>query len=282
MIISPRFALSAASLPYLLPRRRPAAGDHPRRQRALARLARDHDRGREGLLPGGRNPGRADGPRHLQRLARPGRAEPPADGRGRNVGGLFQRGAEGPAGHRRADGSARRSAMGGGAQPTSKTRSRPSPTSRAAPSPPIRAAQSPTTRSARALKTVGLALRDVDVKYLPFGQVAVAFANKAVDAGFSLPPFASQVVDRGLARGRRPSTTHHAEPMIIAVYFINSDWAGKNEALVKRYSSPICAACAIIVRPITAARTAPRRSSRDPHRHQAEARDAQQVSLAGK
>src|SRR6266849_2326782 len=44
----------------------------------------------------------------------------------------------------------------------------------------------------------GLGFKDVDLKFIPFPQVAVAFANKAVDAAFMIQPFASQIVDQGL------------------------------------------------------------------------------------
>ena len=86
------------------------------------------------------------------------------------------------------------------------------------------------------LKTVGLGFRDVDLKFLPFSQVALAFANKAIDAAFVIPPFAAQIVERGLAVVvADPDDFVTPHPMTIAVYFINTDWAGKNDALVKRF-----------------------------------------------
>jgi NitT/TauT family transport system substrate-binding protein len=86
------------------------------------------------------------------------------------------------------------------------------------------------------LKTVGLGFRDVDLKFLPFSQVALAFANKAIDAAFVIPPFAAQIVERGLAAVvADPDDFVTPHPLTIAVYFINTDWAAKNDALVKRY-----------------------------------------------
>jgi NitT/TauT family transport system substrate-binding protein len=86
------------------------------------------------------------------------------------------------------------------------------------------------------LKAVGLGFRDVDLKFLPFSQVALAFANKAIDAAFVIPPFAAQIVERGLGVVvADPDDFVTPHPMTIAVYFINTDWAGKNEALVKRF-----------------------------------------------
>ncbi len=86
------------------------------------------------------------------------------------------------------------------------------------------------------LATVGLNFKDVDLKFIPFSQVAVAFANKAVDAAFVIPPFAAQIVDRGLGTVvADPDDFVTPRPMTIAVAFINTDWAAKNDALVKRY-----------------------------------------------
>src|SRR5882757_5410030 len=86
------------------------------------------------------------------------------------------------------------------------------------------------------LKTVGLSFRDVDLKFIPFQQVAIAFANKAVDAAFLIPPFAAQIVDQGLGViVADPDDFVQPHPMTIAVEFINTDWAAKNDALVKNY-----------------------------------------------
>ncbi len=127
---------------------------------ALDRVARDHDRGREGLLPRGRHQGRDDRSRHLDRLARGGRAEPAADRRGRAVGRLFQRGREEPAGHRRGRSRelAARPQAPGAHRPEGPDQER-RRSSRAARSPAIRAARSPTTRSARSWRPSGSASR---------------------------------------------------------------------------------------------------------------------------
>jgi len=86
------------------------------------------------------------------------------------------------------------------------------------------------------LKTVGLGFKDVDLKFIPFSQVAIAFANKAIDAAFVIPPFAAQIVERGLAVVvADPDDFVTPHPMTIAVAFINTDWAARNDALVKRY-----------------------------------------------
>ena len=61
------------------------------------------------------------------------------------------------------------------------------------------------------LETAGLKIADVDVKIFPFTQMALAFSNKAIDAAIVIPPFVSQLLDRGYARavrraGRRSSS----------------------------------------------------------------------------
>jgi NitT/TauT family transport system substrate-binding protein len=82
----------------------------------------------------------------------------------------------------------------------------------------------------------GLAYADADIKFIPFTQMGVAFANKAVDAAFMIQPFASQMVDRGLGFVfTDPDDFIKPEPMTIAVSFVNTDWAAKNPELAKSF-----------------------------------------------
>jgi NitT/TauT family transport system substrate-binding protein len=86
------------------------------------------------------------------------------------------------------------------------------------------------------LEMAGLTLKDVDLKFIPFPQVAIAFANKAVDAAFLIPPYASQFAEKGLAfEFADPDDFVTPRPMTIAVNFINTDWAAQNQELVKAY-----------------------------------------------
>ena len=82
-------------------RRMVAGADRADRDGAGAVVDRHHDRDREGLLQGIRHQGGGRGPGFLHRCARRGGAEPAAGGRGRHLGGLFQRHREEPAGHHR-------------------------------------------------------------------------------------------------------------------------------------------------------------------------------------
>jgi NitT/TauT family transport system substrate-binding protein len=86
------------------------------------------------------------------------------------------------------------------------------------------------------LETDGLTLSDVDVKVLPFPQVAVAFANKAIDAAIVIPPFTSALLEGGHAVGfKDPDDLVKPHPLTIAVSMINTDWAKANELVVRNY-----------------------------------------------
>jgi NitT/TauT family transport system substrate-binding protein len=86
------------------------------------------------------------------------------------------------------------------------------------------------------LETAGLSIADVDVKILPFTQMPVAFANKAIDAGIVIPPFVWQFLDQGHAVGfAAPDDIVKPSPMTIAVVMVNTDWAKKNTALLRNY-----------------------------------------------
>jgi NitT/TauT family transport system substrate-binding protein len=82
----------------------------------------------------------------------------------------------------------------------------------------------------------GLAYKDADIRFIPFSQMSVAFANKAVDAAFMIQPFASQVVDQGLGVAfADPDDFITPNPMTIAVSFVNTDWTAKNPELAKSF-----------------------------------------------
>ena len=112
------------------------------------------------------------------------------------------------------------------------------------------------------LETAGLTIADVDLKVLPFSQYALAFENKAIDAALAILPFTMQLRDKGFAV---PFVDADAvvepRPITISAAMINTDWANAQRHRGAEFlSTPICAACATIVRPIMADRPA-RRSS---------------------
>jgi len=86
------------------------------------------------------------------------------------------------------------------------------------------------------LETDGVSIADVDVKVLPFTQMAIAFANKAIDAAIVIPPFTSQFLDQGHAVAfKEPDDLVKPHPLTIAVSMINTDWAKSNERVVRNY-----------------------------------------------
>jgi len=86
------------------------------------------------------------------------------------------------------------------------------------------------------LETDGLTIADVDVKVLPFPQMAVAFTNKAIDAALVIPPFTSQLLEGGYAVAfKEPDDLVKPWPLTIAVAMINTDWAKSNRDMLRNY-----------------------------------------------
>ena len=86
------------------------------------------------------------------------------------------------------------------------------------------------------LERVGLTINDVELKILPFTQMAVAFANKAIDGAIVIPPFVWQLAEQKIAVPFADvDQLVEPRPMTIAVIMINTDWAKKNPDLVRNY-----------------------------------------------
>jgi NitT/TauT family transport system substrate-binding protein len=86
------------------------------------------------------------------------------------------------------------------------------------------------------LETGGLSLKDIDIKVLPFSQMGVALANKAVDGALLISPWNAQVVEKGLGVVFADVDDYVKPfPLTIAVSFVNTDWAAKNPELVNNY-----------------------------------------------
>lgn len=86
------------------------------------------------------------------------------------------------------------------------------------------------------LETAGLTINDVDIKVLPFTQYALAFTNKAIDAGIVIPPFTAQLLDGAHAVNfADPDQLVKPHPLTIAVSMVNTDFAKANQEMMKNY-----------------------------------------------
>ena len=134
--------------------------------------------------------------------------EPPAVRRRRHLGRLFQCAREEPADHhhRRPGIDADRPQPDAAARPQGQGHE-PRRTSRARSIASNGAGSVSTYEVGKMLETAGLQIADVDVKIFPFTQMALAFANKAIDAAIVIPPFVSEFLDQRLCAWRSPSPT---------------------------------------------------------------------------
>jgi NitT/TauT family transport system substrate-binding protein len=86
------------------------------------------------------------------------------------------------------------------------------------------------------LETAGLTMKDVEIKILPFTQMGVAFANKAIDAAMLISPWNVRAIDEGFAVPfADPDEYVKPAPLTIAVSFMNTDWEKQNPELVRNY-----------------------------------------------
>jgi NitT/TauT family transport system substrate-binding protein len=90
--------------------------------------------------------------------------------------------------------------------------------------------------AAKLLASVGLTLKDVDLKFIPYGQVAPAFANKAIDAGVIIQPTTATLEANKLALPWvDPDDVIRPTPMLISGSLVNTGWVDKNRDAAKRF-----------------------------------------------
>jgi NitT/TauT family transport system substrate-binding protein len=86
------------------------------------------------------------------------------------------------------------------------------------------------------LEREGLTIADVEIKVIPFPQMAVAFANKAIDGAIVIPPFVWAFEDQNIAvKFGEADDLIDPRPMSIAVIMVNTDWAKQNKEVVSNY-----------------------------------------------
>jgi len=86
------------------------------------------------------------------------------------------------------------------------------------------------------LETAGLTLADVDLKVIPFGQYAIAFTNRAIDAALAISPWSEQLPKLGLAVPFADSDALiRPTPVSISVALINTDWAKASPELPRDF-----------------------------------------------
>jgi len=86
------------------------------------------------------------------------------------------------------------------------------------------------------METVGMSIKDVEIKNIPFGQYAVALKNKAVDAVLVIPPFRYSLQSNNLAIPFAESDDLiKPQPLTIAVHLVNTEWAKPRQALLRKF-----------------------------------------------
>jgi NitT/TauT family transport system substrate-binding protein len=86
------------------------------------------------------------------------------------------------------------------------------------------------------LEKSGVTLKDVDIKYMPFPQMLVAFRNGAVDAAEDIPPFVNIGKEQGLMiEIGSIDDTLKPYPLAGIGYLVNTDWAKKNHDIAKKF-----------------------------------------------
>ena len=85
------------------------------------------------------------------------------------------------------------------------------------------------------LEEAGLTLKDVEIIYMPFPDMAAAFKNKAIDAAVAPEPFPTLFEARGLAKVIRRISQYIRPNVETSGLFVNKEWAEKNRSLLNDF-----------------------------------------------
>jgi NitT/TauT family transport system substrate-binding protein len=90
--------------------------------------------------------------------------------------------------------------------------------------------------SAKVLQSAGVSLDDVQVKIVPFSQMAIAFQTKAVDA-FAMPtPWSTEIPNLGLGvRWIEVDEKIEPKPFDLSVVMFNTEWAANNPQVAQNF-----------------------------------------------
>jgi NitT/TauT family transport system substrate-binding protein len=85
------------------------------------------------------------------------------------------------------------------------------------------------------LDSVGLKLKDVDIKYVSYTQMGPALANGALDAALQVAPFGEIAIEQKMAMGWIDPEDHIKQlPLTNVFYIANSDWTKQNPDVARR------------------------------------------------
>jgi NitT/TauT family transport system substrate-binding protein len=88
----------------------------------------------------------------------------------------------------------------------------------------------------KVLESGGLTLADVNLKYIPFSQMATALTTGAADAALMISPLQDAVADKGIGlKWINADSKIKVQPVLISVWWMNTDWARGNEDAAKRF-----------------------------------------------
>jgi NitT/TauT family transport system substrate-binding protein len=87
---------------------------------------------------------------------------------------------------------------------------------------------------AMVLAAGGLQWSDVEIKDVGFPEMAIAFQNKAIDAGILVSPYIEVAEGEGARRWVDPEI-YIKRPLEVSGLMANTEWAGQNEDLLDRF-----------------------------------------------